>query len=236
MKQCILPTEMSKELAEEIGIHVGDGNLCFCSGNTYKSYAYSISSNSNEYDYQNNHIKPLIKRLYGLDANIWKSKNRNEIKLQYKSKILYYYKLSIGLPTGKKNNITVPKVILESEFVTDFLRGLFDTDGHLQLHCRNMNKVPYPRLDICSKSKELMEQVTKELDKLGFKANLIHSHQPHYKTGVMCHQYRVFMYGRKNLEKWIELIGFSNPKNNRKIELWKKLVEQSKVKKAEGGI
>lgn len=41
-------------------------------------------------------------------------------------------------------------------------------------------------------------------------------------NGTECTTHRVFLYGLKNLEKWVKLIGFSNPKNITKLNEWKK--------------
>ncbi len=217
MNHCLKP-EISKDLAEELGIHVGDGHMSFRSYKNCKCYEYSISGNSNEEEYFGGYIKPLIQKLYGLQMHLYKRKDRNELKLECKSKELFNFKRSIGLPNGKKDNIQIPTIILNSEYICDFLRGLFDTDGCLLFYNRNKKSPPYPRLDITSKSFELIDQVNQELVKLGFKTYVteIHSIQPRTKT--LCHSKRIFMYGWKNLELWITRIGFSNKKSLNKLE------------------
>ena len=44
----------------------------------------------------------------------------------------------------------------------------------------------------------------------------------HNLFGVFIH-YRLQINGRKNLSKWMNLIGFSNPKHLTKIKVWKNL-------------
>ena len=64
MKECKIPKEMSKEFAEELGIHVGDGHMSFRPYSYCVTYEYSISGNSNEADYLVDYVKPLIQKLY----------------------------------------------------------------------------------------------------------------------------------------------------------------------------
>ena len=217
MNHCLKPS-ISAELAEELGIHVGDGHMSFRSYKNCKCYEYSISGNSNEKEYFETHVKLLIQKLYGINMRLYKRKDRNELKLECKSKELFYFKLSLGLPNGKKNNILIPKIVLDSGYICDFLRGLFDTDGCLMFYNRNKKKPSYPRLDITSKSFELIDQVNKELIKLGFTTYVTEVHTIHPRTKTLCHAKRVFIYGWKNLDRWITLIRFSNKKNLVKLE------------------
>ena len=217
MNHCLKPI-ICKDLAEELGIHVGDGHMAFRNYPRCKCYEYSISGNSNEEEYFGLYVKSLIKRLYNINMHLYKRKDRNELKLQCKSKELFYFKRSIGLPNGKKDRITIPTIVLESNYLCDFLRGLFDTDGHLRFYNRNKKRPPYPRLDITSKSFELIDQVNQELIKLGFTTYIIEIHSVHPKTKTLCHSKRIFIYGWKNLQNWIKLIGFSNKKSLIKIE------------------
>ena len=232
--KCILPNCLSKELAEEFGIHTGDGHLGSksCQGK-YIFYDYSISSGADETDYILNYVRPLIKRLYNLEVKLCYKKS-NEIALHYKSKALFTFKHALGFPNGKKDHIEIPEIILKSEYLADFLRGLFDTDGCLQFKNRNKKAPPYPRLDLTGKSRILITQVNMILIHSGFTTSLVHEARPHYKTGKICRTSRVFLYGRKNLEKWVDLIGFSNPKNIRKFEEWNK--SQNKLASLRGGL
>ncbi len=219
--KCILPQQMSKELAEEFGIHVGDGHMGSnnCPGKPI-FYNYSTSNGADELDYVKGFIRLLIKKLYNLEVKICHKKS-NELVLHYRSKALFTFKRALGFPNGKKDNIEIPKIVLNSGYITDFLRGLFDTDGCLQFVDRNKKAPPYPRLSLTGKSKKLIMQVNTILLALGFTTSLVHEERPHYKTGAICCVSRIFIYGKKNLKNWVKLIGFSNPKNIRKFKGWK---------------
>ena len=54
--KCILPTKMSAELTEEIGIHLGDGSIDYRNQEKRKSYEFRIISNLDELDYSNNYV------------------------------------------------------------------------------------------------------------------------------------------------------------------------------------
>ncbi|MBN2127645.1 MAG: hypothetical protein JW703_04630 [Candidatus Diapherotrites archaeon] len=219
--KCILPVSLSEELAEEFGIHTGDGHLSFRKYGVNTVYEYGVSSSGDELDYVLGFIKPLIKKLYSLEVKLYKDKRSNTISFQYKSKSLLIFKKKLGFPLGKKDSIEIPKVILESPFITDFIRGYFDTDGCLQFKNRNKKAAPYPVLDMGGKSKKLVTQINDFLLSVGFTTSLVQSSCLHYETKVICPRTRIFIYGKKNLKKWVELIGFSNPKNINKFEEWK---------------
>ena len=214
--KCSLPKKMSKELAEEFGIHVEDGHMGHRIYNGCNTYEYTISSGSDERKYLEKVVAPLIKKLYCIDLKV-QIKQRNELRLSVKSKMLFNFKYGLGLPDGKKGNIGIPKIVLDSNFKTDFLRGLFDTDGCLQFKARK-TVGPYPRIDIASKSKKMILQSNKILKNLGFSTCVGYSERKHYLTGTLCKCSRVYLYGHKNLNLWVDLIGFSNPKNIKKLK------------------
>ena len=74
-KNIRFPKEMTCELAEEIGIHLGDGCLRYYENAKQKGYAYSVSSGHDERAYLENVIIPLMKNLYNLVIQISNSAN-----------------------------------------------------------------------------------------------------------------------------------------------------------------
>ena len=192
------PKRMSSDLAEEIGIHLGDGCLSF-----NRNY-FSVKTNKKERDYMTNFIFPLYKKLFNLDLKLMVLES--VVGFEICSKGLFEFKNKIlKIPHGNKvNKIVVPKAILESknkEIYTSFIRGLFDTDG-----CVHMvkSKNNYPVITFTIKSQRLIQQVKEMLTKLGF---------IHY-TG----RYVINLNGKIMLEKWIREINSNNPKNLVKLE------------------
>ena len=215
------PKKMNGCLAEEIGVHIGDGSMySYINNFGTKGFEYSITSNSNEKEYVEGHLVPLMRKLYGLETKP-KFKNDNTLQLRYGSKSLVKFKINLGLPLGKKVEIKIPNCIISSDFVLDFLRGVMDTDGTLCFMKRNRKIHYYPRLAIRIKSKTLILQIDEILKEYGFTTTLSLDEKLIASNGVECTTSRVVMNGMNNLKRWEQLIGFSNPKNIKKLEEWK---------------
>jgi len=215
------PKRMSAELAEETGIHVGDGCICqYVNNKGFLGYKYIVTSGGNEADYIEGYVAPLVEKVYGLYKKA-KLKNDGTFQLSYDSKNLVKFKTLLGLPLGKKDFIKIPESVLNSNFFLDFLRGLMDTDGSLCFLRRRGTVKYYPRLAIISKSKFLILQVDSLLRISGFKTSVSLNCKTSTIKGKQFYISRVEMNGKENLMRWIRLIGFSNPKNIRKLEEWK---------------
>src|SRR3989344_2253298 len=63
-----IPDKMSEDLAEEIGIHIGDGSLySHIDKKGWGNYRYTVSGDlTNEYFYHKEHIGKLMKKLYNI--------------------------------------------------------------------------------------------------------------------------------------------------------------------------
>jgi hypothetical protein len=129
-----LPNEMDNDLAEECGIHIGDGNLNLNKHKWGYAHKYDINGNlKEEYDYHTIHIAKLMKKLYNCKGYFSLRENRNGIESVYKSKIIFEYKTKVlEFPSGNKLNILIPKQILgNDEFEKKCVCGIFDTDFNL---------------------------------------------------------------------------------------------------------
>lgn len=84
------------------------------------------------------------------------------------------------------------------EFITHFVRGVFDTDGHADTY----------RVRVKTISKVLMEQISNILFKLFIDHKLvkIHDSRPNCRD---CYEITV---RKKELEDFYQMIGFSNPR------------------------
>lgn len=211
LRKLKIPDKMTPELAEEIGIHLGDGSM-----NVYgKGYLYSLEGHYNDdKDYYQNHIAHLMKELYNLDVRLRERKCAGVYGFQIGSKGLISFKKSLGLPLGPKKNIEIPKIILnaEKEIISSFIRGFFDTDGGIYLEKKN--KKLYPRIQIVNYSNKIMFQLREVLKNI-FKFNLC------LYLDKNTNVYRIIIRGDDNFEKWMERIGTNNQKNILKYERWK---------------
>ena len=160
----------SPELAEFIGIIVGDGGL---PGNHQLTITFN---NKTDYEYAE-YICNILKRLFSLSYYIRKRKDSNGADIVVSSSNLIEFLLKQGLVKGNKvrNQIRVPNWIYERlEYRIACLRGLIDTDGSLYFHRYISNFKPYTYLKLCftNRSKPLLNFVFNTLSKLNYKVYL----------------------------------------------------------------
>lgn len=154
--------ELSKDenLAELIGIILGDGNL----NKHPRTENLRITCNSKDEGYIK-HIGILIKKVFYKSPSIRKWNNANAVSVD-----LYQCKISerLNLPCGDKirNNVGIPSWILFNErYMLKCLKGLFETDG-----CFHEGKNNYTRIiEFKNNCNKLREDVYSSLIKLGFK-------------------------------------------------------------------
>lgn len=197
-----LPKTLDPKLAEEIGIHIGDGTL------PKKKYYYSVRGGYNEESYYRTYLFKLYKEIYGIDLNF--IKRYDACGFEVSSKALYTFKSNaLGLPVGEKmHRLAVPRIIFKSrdkEIFRAFLRGAFDTDGCVYA----VPKRNYPRISITIKSKLLIEDMAKMLLLLGFKPAI--------------YKYTIALNGLVMFKKWFKEIRSSNPKH---LQRAKRIEEQ----------
>ncbi len=127
-----VPEEMTEELAEETGIHIGDGNLSKYPDKKWGSnFGYNIDGNlTDEFIYHKEYIRKLMHKLYNHKGFIIRRENRNGICSVFRSKAILEYKNKIlKLPIGPKTNIKIPKQILKNiNFQKRCVVGIIDTD------------------------------------------------------------------------------------------------------------
>ena len=113
---------INEEIAEFIGILNGDGTIT-------KSGLIVITGNSTE------DLMHHITRIKTLSKKCFDKKTTTKIKKSvvasgFTSRYISKQLKKLGLPNGKKNNLRIPKPILnDKKLLKSYLRGLFDTDG-----------------------------------------------------------------------------------------------------------
>lgn len=129
-----LPEEMTPELAEECGIHIGDGNLYIGYEKAWVSHSYTISGDlKNESLFHKDHIVKLMKNIYNCKGHFRLRVSKNSIDSVYKSKLILEFKRDfLNFPVGGKTNIKIPeKVLGDKIFEQRCLCGIFDTDFNI---------------------------------------------------------------------------------------------------------
>jgi len=228
-KKITLPKFLTEELAEDIGIHIGDGSM-YLTCPTKKSYILRYSGNIfDDKEYHLKRVIPLKKSLFNAVAKgkiLNPNSRRNEFGFVICSKAIYsfYFKI-LGIPSGNKCKIArIPKIILNStkKIQCAFLRGLADTDFSLSFKNKTTRHIfnNYPVISANFASKRLVHELRIVLSKLGFKVVYLERNNPRYEKFYMT--YIINLNGKNNLENWMNKIGFKNSKHLTKYLIWKK--------------
>lgn len=208
----------SEKLAEICGIHAGDGYL----RNDGKRIELEVGGNvKEERTYYDNYVIPLFSSVFKIDikGKVFSSKGTYGFVIRQRRIVEFLHRL--GFPYGKKAHVVrVPKFIFSGgeRLFTSFLRGYFDTDGTLNFDKRGKYH-NYPRIILKTISKPLFLDIKKMLLKLDF-----HFYTDTYKPKKPTEkpQYRIWIYGKHNLLKWMKLIGSKNPSKFTRFEIWKR--------------
>jgi hypothetical protein len=214
-----VPAGLTTDLSEILGILIGDGHVGIYS----HAYRVIISGDlRNDYEYYNGFLIPLFQNMFNIKPCI-KTQRINELNLAYSSKALTtLFKHVFNIPQNKKN-VSIPSQILNSnnDIKAAFLRGLADTDFSLTFKKKFKNRHYYPR--ICAKfgNGHLVEETVSMLRSLGF--SKIVTFATKNRRGDKWHDcFVIDINGRDNLDRWMRLIGFDNPKHVTKYEVWRK--------------
>lgn len=199
VKKYRLPIGFSEQLAEYVGIMLGDG--CITPGQC------NITLNSvadREYVY---FVSQFEKKLFGEAPKLYKRKDSKAIVLYYNSRFMIRYLLSIGLKIGNKvsQQVDVPNWIKNYPlYRITCVRGLMDTDGGIFLHRYKVNGKEYVYRKICftNRSIPLLIFVKETLEELGFTPKMI--------SNVANKQ--VWLYNNTEVMDYLKKVGTSSPR------------------------
>lgn len=238
-KEIIFPNELSVELAELIGILVGDGHLSVLKriGPTGKIFTQStifVSGNSNEKEYLG-YIQNLFLTLFNTHLTSRKDKRSDAILLVCYSKgIVNYLSKVCQIPVGKKcATVRIPRIIFDSNIHCQraFLRGLVDTDFYIAFKKTKKGIYSYPNMRGSFKSKGLVEDLYVMFGNLNFSPYALYDVKRHDKRWGDYVMQHVYLLGKDNLYRWMDEIGFSHYKNILKVETWRKTGESIPINK-----
>jgi len=201
---------LSPELCELIGAYVGDGHL---SKHTHgRTYILQFTGHLDlDYKYYKNTINPIIKKLFNKNLHLTNVRNKNYFRVNcYSKEIGLFLKNRFDLTLGNKIHVVkIPNEIMNSnkDFIYSTIKGIFDTDGCIFFDKRKIYKKPYPRITLNTCSDNLRKQLEEILSK-DFKM--------YFSKDKRNNSNFVEIYGHKQIEKWIKLIGFSNERHFKK--------------------
>lgn len=205
--------KITKELAEIIGILIGDGYIY------RKNRKYQIGFCGNPIT-----DKELFNKLQKLIEIEWNKKTKIKIRagglrLVFNSKEICNFlieNLRIPHGNGKCEKVFIPEIIASDWKLAKYaIKGIMDTDGTIFV-----SKKPgierYPTIEITTTSPKLAKQLREILLQQEFRVGNIRKSLSKLSKRTA---YRVPLYGKENVKKWLNKIGFSNKyKENRALE------------------
>ena len=149
---------LNEDFAEFLGIMFGDGCLSRTAG---KYIVYICGHKEDEYDYHLNTSVQMFKNLFDKEVKIGFKKNENALFIRFSDKKLFLKLKEHGVPVGRKyDSLKIPNHIKESQTLSKrFIRGFFDTDGTIIFSKQHREKPYYPRLELPSKSRTILEEL-----------------------------------------------------------------------------
>lgn len=198
--KAILRPEKSPELAEFIGILLGDGGL-----SEYQVSVFLHSVTDAEYS---NFVIKKFEALFGVTPGIYDHKTQLVRSIVVSRVALVDYLHTLGLPVGNKikQHLDIPDWIKRNkEFLIPCIRGLIDTDGSVFTHQYKSGSslYSYKKLSFTSSSSSLLFSVYDALKAFGMNPRIGSNHD-------------VRLDSKDDMERYFRLIGSSNPKHLRR--------------------
>lgn len=153
------PFRPSENLAEYIGVVLGDGNI----SKFPRSERIIIAANSNNHGFIKRYAD-FTQIIFNKKPTVSKVKSKNCVRIS-----LYQKEISrrLRIPTGNRGpkKIKIPKWIWENDlYVISLLRGLFEAEGSLSIHLPTCTY----NFQFCNKNASLLKITEKGLRMLGY--------------------------------------------------------------------
>ncbi len=217
--------KIDEDMAEIIGIHIGDG--CISINDRYKEY-YLGGDLTEEKEYHDKWVSRLFNKkvmlpLYNKKIRYKEYKKTGVYAFYiFDSKIVNFF-IKLGIHSGTKINMGVPTEIRNNKKLAKrFLRGLFDTDGSIyfdksRVVKKGINNIPQIKLGTVSEN--LINDIFEMLIGLGFHPR---KKKPYKGKKDKNAVHTLLIYRRSDIRKYINEIGFKNPKHYTKWFVYEK--------------
>lgn len=203
---------ITPEIAEIVGVLIGDGYIY------RKKHKYQIGFVGNPITDKESfdNLKELILKEWG--KNVEAKVRAGGLRLVFNSKEICKFLIDdLGMPHGKGKceKVFIPRIIFENwDLAKCTIRGIMDSDGSIFVS-KKPGVERYPTMEITTTSLNLANQLRVLLIQRGFRVGNIRSSLSKLSTMPA---YKVCLYGKSNVKKWLDEIGFSNKyKENRAI-------------------
>lgn len=200
----ILKPNNNTELAEFVGIMLGDGGI------TKNQITISLNSETDS-DYII-YVKNLITKLFKVKPNLRKDKNSLATYIVISRIELVDFLQNIGLKVGNKvkQQVDIPQWIKsEIKLSIACMRGLIDTDGSIFEHKYRVGKktYKYKKMDFSSSSQPLLKSAYEILSELGLKPRVT-------KNGK-----KLMLDSVESISKYFLKVGSSNQKHLKRYRM-----------------
>lgn len=220
---------ITREVAADTGIHLGDGHLFIRQNGADTNYSYDITGNAIEDQlYLLSHVIPTIESAYNLHKfGVYLNRERTWMSIVFQSKNVALFKHRVlGLPNGRKINPSIPPAILiDDRLMKCFVREILATDGVLGF-CNASRNQPhkYPRIQIKMTARAVIEEVAKFLkERLSISVSCRLNAEP---GGCGRRPRHIIQINRSaDIDTWRKEIGFSNPSHISRMMVFEEIGE-----------
>lgn len=196
-----IPEKYTPELAEFLGIMLGDG--CVYRVNSQ----ITISCGEIDRPYILEYIPDLVEKLFSKKVSFRKM-TEGGLDCRFASReVCCYLSNEFDFKSPRGECEIPPKFFMNNNLLRACIRGLFDTDGGLHRHHKNS-----AQLSFTNKSRNLIKSLALALEKLGYNPRITINHKRRNILTLYLFSYDV--------KKYFEEIGSSNLKNQIKFEKW----------------
>ncbi len=211
-----------EELCEVLGMFSADGGL-------QKKYICIWGNIKEDRDYYDKVVCPLFSKVFEKKIIAHEKKSNSVYGFYICDKKIVNFLRKMEFSNNKTYNVKVPNIILSNNnqnLYAAFIRGFVDCDGYIsfmkrkgkyQLFKRKFNT--YPRIGIKAASKNIIKDLSYMLKKLDIEhtINVYRSKKLNWAD-----IYIIEIRGKTRIMNYINKIGFNNPSQYSKYEVWKK--------------
>ena len=191
-------------MAEVVGIYLGDGHIYRDKNKFQIGFTGNPITDLELFE----KLKKLIFKEWNKVVNF--KVRAKGLRMVFRSKQISDFLIKdLKLPYGKGKceRIEIPEEIIKDWNLAKYsVRGIMDTDGTVFVS-RKPRIEKYPTMEITTTSSKLANQLKDLLSTQGFRVGKIRETKSKLSK---LPAYRVSLYGKENVRKWLREIGFSN--------------------------
>jgi hypothetical protein len=201
-RKITLPKNLTADLAEIAGIISADGCLVFRK-RRHEARIEITGHPKEDVKYYDKFLTEKFQNIFNLKIPIKKAANHTYRVEIYSKAMTNFFKYGVGIPSGKKSRIIkIPRLIKKSQYITDFVRGVIDTDFYF-VSDRN-----HPELGAWFASKNLVKDLQNYFTSLGMRPTTAFD-SSYFDKRLNKHiiRHRIRIRKKADVKIWFEKIG-----------------------------